>query len=66
LDIAKLNATQLRIGVNGISGQSIVLQSSPDLRNWLPVTTNTLTSGRWTYTNNAPANQLFYRAVLNP
>ena len=66
LDIAKLSTTQLRIGVNGISGQTIVLQSSPDLRNWLPITTNTLTSGRWTYTNSVPASQQFYRAVLNP
>ncbi len=66
LDIAQLSTTQLRIGVNGISGQTIVLQSSPDLRNWLPITTNILTSGRWTYTNNMPASQQFYRAVLNP
>jgi hypothetical protein len=66
LDIAKLSTTQLRIGVNGVSGQTIVLQSSPDLRNWLPITTNTLTSGRWTYTNSVPASQQFYRAALNP
>ena len=52
--------------MNGISGQTIVLQSSPDLRNWQSLTTNTLTSSRWTYTNNLPAGQQFYRAVLNP
>ena len=66
LDITQLSTTQLRIGVNGVSGQTIVLQSSPDLRNWLPITTNTLTSGRWTYTNSVPAGQQFYRAVLTP
>jgi hypothetical protein len=66
LDIVKLNATQFRIGVNGVSEQTIVLQSSSDLRNWLPITTNTLTSSRWTYTISLPASQQFYRAVLNP
>jgi hypothetical protein len=66
LDILQLNATQFRIGVNGTSGQTFVLQSSPDLLNWLPITTNTLTSSRWTYTNSPPTGQLFYRAVLSP
>ncbi len=66
LDIAQLSATQFRIGVNGMSGQTIVLQSSSDLHNWFPLVTNTLTSSRWTYTNSLPADQLFYRAVLNP
>jgi hypothetical protein len=43
-----------------------VLQASPDLHNWFPIVTNTLTSSRWTYTNSLPANQLFYRALLSP
>jgi hypothetical protein len=66
LDIGKLNATQLRIGVNGLSSQTFVLQSSPDLINWQPIITNTLTSSRWTYTNSAPASRQFYRAILSP
>jgi len=66
LDIAKLNAAQFCIGVNGVPAQTIVLQSSPDLRNWLPIATNTLTSSLWVYTNSVPASQQFYRAVLNP
>jgi hypothetical protein len=66
LDIKQLDATQFRIGVNGIAGQSFVLQSSADLSNWFPLVTNTLTSSRWTYTNSLPDNQSFYRAVLNP
>ena len=66
LDIAQLNATQFCIGVNGVSGQTIVLQSSSDLYHWLPITTNTLTLGSWTYTNSVPASQQFYRAILSP
>ncbi len=66
LDIVQLNATQFRIGVNGITGQTVALQASADLHNWLPVITNVLTSSRWTYTNSLPAGQMFYRAVLNP
>jgi hypothetical protein len=66
LDIAQSGTVQFRIGVNGISGQTFVLQSSPDLLNWLPIATNTLTSSRWTYTNSLPVDQQFYRAVLGP
>jgi len=66
LDIAQLSATQFCIGVNGVFGQSFVLQSSADLNNWFPLVTNTLISSRWTYTNSVPANQLFYRVVLSP
>jgi len=68
LGIVEWNGTQLVIGVSGVSGQEIVLQSSPDLRNWLPLATNTLTSGSWTYTNNAPhdLSRQFYRAFLFP
>jgi hypothetical protein len=66
LDITELNATQFRIGVNGVSGQTFVLQSSPDLLNWQSLITNTLTSSHWTYTNSLPVSRQFYRAVLNP
>jgi hypothetical protein len=68
LGIVEWNGTQLVIGVSGFSGQTIVLQSSPDLRHWLPLGTNTLTSASWTSTNNAPQNfgQQFYRTLLLP
>jgi hypothetical protein len=66
LDIAKLNGAQFRIGVNGVSGQTIALQVSTNLQTWLPVATNTLTGNRWNYTNSLPASQQFYRALLSP
>jgi hypothetical protein len=68
LAIVKLNGTQFIIGVNGVPGQTNVLQTSTDLQNWLPLATNTLTSGTWNYTNNAANNvsEQFYRAAIMP
>jgi hypothetical protein len=66
LDITRLNNTQVRIGINGVIGQTISLQSSPDLRNWVALATNTLTSSLWTYTNNVVPSTTaqFYRGVV--
>ena len=68
LDITKLNGFQFRIGVSGLPGQTIVLQSSTDLSAWFPLATNTLATTRWVYTNAPPADlsRRFYRAVLVP
>jgi hypothetical protein len=65
LDIKNSANAQFVIGVNGISGQKIILQTSSSLQNWTPLVTNTLTTSRWTYTNSLPANQQFYRAVIS-
>ncbi|HKI70343.1 MAG TPA: hypothetical protein VKA67_12180, partial [Verrucomicrobiae bacterium] len=66
LNIAQLNSGQVVVGVNGVSGQTIVLETSANLGTWLPLATNTLATSSWTYTNNLSADQQFYRAVLSP
>jgi hypothetical protein len=52
-----------------ISGQpnvQYVVQSSPDLVNWTPVMTNTLTGSNWNLTNSAVASIQFWRAAWQP
>jgi len=66
LDIQKSGVAQFIIGINGVPGQKIILQTSSSLQSWTPLATNTLTTIRWTYTNNLSANVQFYRAVLSP
>ena len=68
LDFTKLTATQDLIGINGVPGQTVVLQQSTDLQTWQPLATNTLATGRWVYTNTPPPVPAwhFYRAVLGP
>ena len=65
LDIHNSGNAQFIIGINGVSGQKIILQASSSLQSWTPLATNTLTTSRWTYTNNLPASLQFYRAVLS-
>ena len=67
MGIARAGASGFSITVNGLAGQTLVLQSSPDLMNWQPVATNTLSTNTWIY-NGTIANQtnrLFFRTVLS-
>jgi len=66
LDIERVNSTQYRIGVNGLPGQTVVLQGSTNLQTWSDLATNTLAVNRWVFTNAPPgeAGTRFYRAVL--
>jgi hypothetical protein len=68
LGIMPLNETQYRIEVDAPAGGTVVLSSSPDLANWLPLVTNVLATNRWFYTNTPPATppQRFYRGVFAP
>src|SRR5262249_42719463 len=50
LDITLISSGQLRIGVNGQTNQTIVLESSSNFSGWQPVATNMLTTSRWNYT----------------
>jgi hypothetical protein len=68
LDVARLGETELQIGINGVVGQTIILQLSADLQVWQPLATNSLTAtNRWLYTNASPsgATQQFFRALLS-
>jgi hypothetical protein len=46
-DISSPSPGQLQIGVNGSSGQTVVIEASTDLLGWQSLVTNTLTGTRW-------------------
>jgi len=66
MDIARINSSQVRVGVDGLPTQTIILQSSTDLFVWQSLATNIFSSTRWVYTNNVPGGSSgqFYRAML--
>lgn len=66
LDIAKVDSTQYRIGVNGLPGQTVILQFSTNLQTWSVLATNTLAMNRWEYVD-VPSGEpgtRYYRGVL--
>jgi hypothetical protein len=68
LDITWTGPTEFQIGINGVPGQTVILQSSPNLIEWEPLATNTFSGNRIVVTN-APSigiSNLFYRTVLMP
>ncbi|MDB6068251.1 MAG: hypothetical protein JWR26_4459 [Pedosphaera sp.] len=66
LAVLRPNGSQIQIVVNGLVGQKIILQSTTDLMNWVPVSTNTLTASPWIFPDSfSNANgRRFYRAAL--
>jgi hypothetical protein len=66
LEITKLNDGSSYITVSGSQGQTIVLQTSVNLQDWLPLITNALGGTTWNYTNNATQSfgTGYYRALL--
>jgi hypothetical protein len=67
LDIAEIDFGKFRIGINGQTNQTVVLESSVDLTSWQPLATNTLTTTRWLYTNSPSSGtaRLFYRGRIS-
>lgn len=65
LGINQLSATRFRIVVNGLPGQTLVLESSENLLAWQPLATNTLSGGQWVYTNTVTGGEplRFFRAA---
>ena len=67
MGIARAGASQFNVAVNGTNGETVVLQSSPDLIHWQAIATNALTTNAWIYTNTNPGgtNKLFFRTVIS-
>ena len=63
-----LNNNQFQMQVAGAVGPDYIIQTSPDLVNWVDVLTNTPNSlpFGWTDTNSLNAVQQFYRILLGP
>jgi hypothetical protein len=56
---------RLLVDVMGLSGWTVVLQSSTNLLAWLPVATNVISDALWIYQESLPAaDSRFYRALL--
>jgi hypothetical protein len=57
---------QMELWLNGQAGRTYVLQSSTDLLNWSPISTNTLASNSFRFLMSATnPSQLFYRGWLS-
>ena len=66
LDISAGLPGRLQVGVNGVAGQTIVIQVSADLLFWQPLATNALVANRWVYIDNQTVSggKRYYRALL--
>lgn len=67
LDVVR-SGNQVTVGVNGVAGQIVILDSAPSIGSWSPMVTNRLSTNRWTvpYTIPAGSGSQFFRARLGP
>jgi hypothetical protein len=68
LSVSSIPPGQVALLLNGQAGATYVIQSSPDLTTWTPVSTNTLTAS---FVNldlpiSSPTSSQFFRAVWQP
>lgn len=65
LELVRASASQMRLDVNGLPGQRVVLQTTADLMTWKSIATNWLTTTRWSIVPD-PQNEgrQFFRAAL--
>lgn len=63
-----LNTNRFRFTVTGSAPAGFVIQSSTNLMNWTPLATNTLTGGKFDFTNSNLTNltRRFYRTISPP
>ena len=63
-----LSGGLFRLTVTGTAPQGFVIQASTNLVNWVPLSTNSLSGGRFDYTNSGQNNvqKRFYRAYSLP
>jgi hypothetical protein len=66
LDITLQAGREVILGVNGVPGQTVILQGALDLVGWQPVATNHLQTARWELPLSANGANVFYRASLAP
>jgi hypothetical protein len=65
LAIDRSAAGQVRVQVNGIPGQRVVLESTTDVQSWQLLTTNWLVTNRWSYPVQTAGNESrFYRGRI--
>jgi hypothetical protein len=63
LDITGTTNGTVIVGVNGMAGQTVILQRTANLLAWQPLATNTLTAARWELLLSADGTSGFFRAV---
>jgi len=62
----RMTASGFHIQLSGPSGSNIVIQASTDLKNWIPISTNSVSAGVVSYTDASAVGQpvRYYRAVM--